>query len=213
MEQPPRLGLIIDDCLGTPLLSKPSAGLVNLVIKHRHVGRGLGLSIFMLVQSYCAQGGLNRAIRENCTLLLLFKINQDAQIKKLYEETDLDMTEEQFIQMCKEVHKIDYNFLCMDFAPKSEDKRFRSGWDTFIQPNIHENVNVNVSHARAAAGHMAGQNFVGGRIMQPTGTGMLPVCSLGRGRSVVSLRSPTSRLFEYHTSTCTVYRLPYCTTC
>ena len=30
VEQPPRLGVIIDDCLGTPLLSKPSAGLVNM---------------------------------------------------------------------------------------------------------------------------------------------------------------------------------------
>ena len=44
-------------------------------------------------------------------MLLLFKLNQDAQIKKLYSETDLDMTEEQFIEMCKEVHSIDYNFL------------------------------------------------------------------------------------------------------
>ena len=74
-----------------------------MCIKHRHIGKGLGISIFMLVQSYCAQGGINRAIRENCTLLLLFKLNQDAQIKKLYSETDLDMTEEQFIDMCKEV--------------------------------------------------------------------------------------------------------------
>ena len=83
-EVPPRLGVIIDDCLGTPLLSKPSAGLVNLCIKHRHVGKGLGISIFMLVQSYCAQGGINRAIRKNCTMLLLFKLNQDAQIRDIF---------------------------------------------------------------------------------------------------------------------------------
>ena len=117
-EVPPRLGLIIDDALGTPLLSKPSAGLVNLAIKHRHIGRGLGVSIFMLVQSYCAQGGINRAIRENTTMLLLFKVNQACQIKKLYEEADVDMSEQQFIALCKEVHQIDYNFLLMDFAPK-----------------------------------------------------------------------------------------------
>ena len=93
----------------------------------------------MLVQSYCAQGGINRAIRENCTLLLLFKLNQDAQIKKLYSETDLDMTEEQFIDMCKEVHSVDYNFLLMDFAPKDPSMKFRSGWDTLIQPKIKTN--------------------------------------------------------------------------
>ena len=49
----------------------------------------------------------NRAIRENCTMLLLFKINQDAQIKKLFSEADLDMTEQEFVDMCKEVHSVD----------------------------------------------------------------------------------------------------------
>ena len=72
VEQPPRLGVIIDDCLGTPLLSKPSAGLVNMCIKHRHLGKGLGISIFMLVQSYCAQGGINRAIRKKKLYLAAF---------------------------------------------------------------------------------------------------------------------------------------------
>ena len=62
------------------------------------------------------------------------KLNQDAQIKKLYSETDLDMTEEEFIEMCKEVHSIDYNFLLMDFAPKDPSMKFRSGWDTLITP-------------------------------------------------------------------------------
>lgn len=142
-EVPPRLGVIIDDCLGTDLLAKPSAGLVNLCIKHRHIGKGLGISIFMLVQSYCAQGGLNRAIRENTTMLLLFKINQEAQIKKLYEESDLDMTEEQFIQMCKEVHSKEFNFLMMDFNPKENSMKFRSGWDTIIEPSLITNDTLN----------------------------------------------------------------------
>ena len=132
-EVPPRLGLVIDDCLGTPLLSRPSAGLVNMCIKHRHLGRGLGISIFMLVQSYCAQGGINRAIRENCTMLLLFKVNQDAQIKKLYEECDLKMSESEFVEMCNNVHSLDYNFLLMDFSPKDTSMQFRSGFDEIIR--------------------------------------------------------------------------------
>ena len=132
-EVPPRLGLVIDDCLGTPLLSRPSAGLVNMCIKHRHLGRGLGISIFMLVQSYCAQGGINRAIRENCTMLLLFKVNQDAQIKKLYEECDLKMSESEFVGMCNNVHSLDYNFLLMDFSPKDTSMQFRSGFDEIIR--------------------------------------------------------------------------------
>ena len=131
-EVPPRLGLIIDDTLGTPLMAKPSAGLLNLCIKHRHIGKGLGLSIFMCVQSYCSQGGINRAIRENTTLLLLFKINQEAQIKKVMEESDLPLRDEKFHEMCKYCHDKPFNFLAMDFAPKDESKRFRSGWDEYI---------------------------------------------------------------------------------
>ena len=50
------------------------------------------------------------------------------------------MTEEQFIDMCKEVHSIDYNFLLMDFAPKDPSMKFRSGWDTLIQPKIKTEI-------------------------------------------------------------------------
>ena len=59
--------LVIDDCLSLPMMMNPSSGLVNTCIKHRHVADGLGLSIAMLVQTYCAVGGLPRPIRENCT--------------------------------------------------------------------------------------------------------------------------------------------------
>jgi len=35
------------------------------------------------------------------------------------------VTENEFIDMCKEVHSIDYNFLLMDFAPKQEASQER----------------------------------------------------------------------------------------
>ena len=49
-EVPPRLFLIIDDCMGTDLM-KPRAKLINFCIKHRHIADGLGVSVAMLVQS------------------------------------------------------------------------------------------------------------------------------------------------------------------
>jgi len=131
-EVPPRLGLILDDTLGTPLMSKPSAGLINLCIKHRHIAKGIGISIFMLVQTYCSQGGINRAIRENCTMLWLFRVNQEQQLKKIVEESDLPIPEDKFMEMCRYCHDIPYNFLCMDFAPKSEEQRFRSGMNEYL---------------------------------------------------------------------------------
>jgi hypothetical protein len=68
------------------MMMNPSSGLVNTCIKHRHVADGLGLSIAMLVQTYCAVGGLPRPIRENCTLLCLFKLKDQNQLKKIHEE-------------------------------------------------------------------------------------------------------------------------------
>ena len=132
VEQPPRLAVIIDDSLGTDLMARRTAGLTNLCIRHRHIADGLGLSIFMLVQSYCALGGVARAIRENCTHLLLFRINDENQIKKVKEECDLPCSDEEWLSMCKYAHDIPFNFLMLDFVPKTECRRYRCGFDNYI---------------------------------------------------------------------------------
>ena len=134
IERPPRLAVIIDDSLGTDLMAKRTAGLTNMCIKHRHIGDGLGISIFMLVQSYCAQGGVPRPVRENCTHLLLFKINDKKQIDKVREECDLPVTDEEWENMCNYAHEIPYNFLFIDFAAKKPCQQFRSGFDEYIVP-------------------------------------------------------------------------------
>ena len=137
IEQPPRIALVVDDCLGTPLLACRNSGLTNLCIKHRHIADGLGISIFMCVQSFSCHGGLDRAIRENCTMLMLFKIADQNQIKKIREESDLPVTDEEFNAMCKYCHDIPFNFLLIDFSPKTPCKRFRSGWDNYLEvPSI-----------------------------------------------------------------------------
>jgi len=133
-EQPPRIGLVIDDCMGTDLMSKRTAGLTNLCIKHRHISDGLGISIFMLVQSYCANGGVARPIRENCTNILLFKINDENQIKKLKDEADLPITDQEFNEMVRKVHEVPYNYLFIDFSPKCETKRFRNAFNEYLIP-------------------------------------------------------------------------------
>ena len=134
VERPPRLAVIIDDSLGTDLMAKRTAGLTNMAIRHRHLGDGLGISMFMLVQSYCAQGGVPRPIRENCTHLMLFKINDKKQIDKVKEECDLPITEEEWENMCTYAHGKPFNFLFIDFAHKCPTKQFRSGFDEYIVP-------------------------------------------------------------------------------
>lgn len=134
VEQPPRLGIVLDDCLNTDVMSCRTSGLTNLCIRHRHILDGLGVSIFMLVQSYCAIGGVPRVIRENTTHLLLFKINQENQIKKIKEECDLPVTDEEFDELLNVCHAEDYQFLLVDFSPKCPTKMFRKGWNQYLIP-------------------------------------------------------------------------------
>ena len=78
-------------------------------------------------------------------MLLLFKLNQDVQIKKLYCESDCNLTEAEFINLCNEVHSVPYNFLLMDFAPKEEHMKFRNGFDQFIIPKKINELDNNES--------------------------------------------------------------------
>jgi len=128
---PPRLFLIVDDCLGTPLMN-PKSGLTNLCIKHRHVGEGMGISIAILVQTYSTNQGLSRAVRENCTLLCLFKCKDDNQLKKIHQEIGADINLENFDKLFKFATDKAHGCLVIDFSPKSLDKTFRSGFSEYI---------------------------------------------------------------------------------
>jgi hypothetical protein len=133
-EHPPRIAVVLDDCMGTPLMNKPSSGLTQFAIKHRHVSGGLGCSLFMLVQSYRSRDGVPRAIRENTTNLWLFRVNNEDQIKAIKDECDLPVSDEEFMDMCSYAHNIPYNFLFIDFSPKTDCKRFRSGLNQYLIP-------------------------------------------------------------------------------
>jgi hypothetical protein len=77
--------LIIDDCSHSPLFSSSSKNpLTNLVLRSRHVGDGLGLSIILIAQTYTS--GVPRALRQNLTHLALFRTQSDKEIKSMYEE-------------------------------------------------------------------------------------------------------------------------------
>ena len=130
-EVPPRLFLIIDDCMGTDLF-KPRAKLINFCIKHRHIADGLGISVAMLVQSYCAIGGVPRPIRENTTLLLLFKCKDENQRKKIHEEIGSDVDLDKFDAMYTYATEEPFSFLTVDFNPKAPDKQYRKQFDTFL---------------------------------------------------------------------------------
>ena len=82
----PRIGVLIDDCMGSLLYSKPRK-LNGLATYSRHLGQlkkggSIGVSLFFLIQSFKAQtGGLNKVIRNQATSLILFKTKDKHAVK------------------------------------------------------------------------------------------------------------------------------------
>lgn len=130
-EEPPKLAVILDDTMGTDLM-KPRGGLTNFCIKHRHIGKGLGISVFMLVQSYCSREGVARPIRENTTHLLLFKCKDESQIKKIHTEIGSDVDMNKFDTMFKYATADPFCFLFIDFSPKDPSKTFRRCFNEYL---------------------------------------------------------------------------------
>jgi hypothetical protein len=70
----PKVALILDDILGSYLMSKGIRKVNNLAIKHRHIspvksegGGAIGISTFFLTQTFrCQTGGISKPIRSNC---------------------------------------------------------------------------------------------------------------------------------------------------
>jgi len=82
-EEPPKSLLILDDCLGSPAILQ-SSGLTKIATLNRHVAplkenhsnrSACGLAVMILTQSYRMNNGISRVLRENVSLLTLFKIN------------------------------------------------------------------------------------------------------------------------------------------
>jgi hypothetical protein len=48
------------------------------------------------------------------------------------EEIGADIEVEDFIKLFEYATSIPYGFICIDFAPKSRDKTFRSGWNNYL---------------------------------------------------------------------------------
>ena len=135
IEQPPRIAVILDDCINTEVMARRSSGLTNLCIKHRHIADGLGCSLFLLVQGYSCHDGVPKIVRENCTHLLLFRTNSEAQLLKIKSECDLPITDQEFTDMCNQVFETPYNFLFIDFSPKCPTYQFRNNFNELIIPN------------------------------------------------------------------------------
>lgn len=113
----PVIGLLVDDCQGSELF-RPKSPFMSMCIKHRHLGRGLGMSLFIACQNYTAEGGIPRAIRNNVTHLMLFKMKDNKVLEEIAEEVGGVIEKALFEKVYSSAIQNPHDFLLIDFAPK-----------------------------------------------------------------------------------------------
>ena len=86
----------------------------------------------MCLQTYKSRdAGLPKDIRDNCTVLLLFKTQNMQVVDGIAEEIADDVPYEQFLNVYHQaIDGQDHSFLTIDFNPKKH--RFRRCFDTYI---------------------------------------------------------------------------------
>ena len=139
-EEPPKSLLILDDCLGSPAILQ-SSGLTKIATLNRHIAplkenhsnrSACGLAVIILSQSYKMQQGISRVLRENLSLLTLFKNKQEQQVKAIKDELANVVDEELFNKAYEYATREKYGSLTVDFNPKCATKTFRKNLNQII---------------------------------------------------------------------------------
>jgi hypothetical protein len=138
--EPSKSLLILDDVLGSQAILQ-SSGLTKIATLNRHLaplqeshsGRSAcGLAVMILSQTYKSQNGIGRVLRENVSLLTLFKNKQEKQLNAIKEElanvVDIDCFDEAYENATAEKH----GSLTIDFTPKTPCKTFRKNLNEYI---------------------------------------------------------------------------------
>lgn len=88
------------------------------------------------VQSWkTSVGGLPRALRNNLTLMLLFKTTSAKELGDIAESVDGEITTDTFFDLCAHAWQKPHDCLLIDHHPKpNHPSGFRRNFDTFLVP-------------------------------------------------------------------------------
>lgn len=126
----PCLFLIVDDCMSSGIFNPSTRiknNLPNIIIKHRHIGgrENGGLSIIIALQSYKSQTGvLSKAIRSNCTCMMIWGMRSDKMLSEIYEEMAREIDEETFIAAYDHCVQERHDCFMVEFAPLRVRRNF-----------------------------------------------------------------------------------------
>lgn len=92
----------------------------HFALRHRHIGDGLGISIFLATQNFKAKtGGLPLAIRDNTTAIMLFRTKNNMVLKGVMDEVSDDVTPEEFMAAYElATSQGDHDFLFLEYFPQ-----------------------------------------------------------------------------------------------
>jgi len=139
--KPPVLFTFIDDAQGSKLLST-NKKMLQLCLRHRHLGQmppptggAVGMSLFVSTQTFKSNGGLNKAIRNNSTSIILFKTKDMTELKQISEAFSGEIPVDRFFELYEQATAGDHNFLFVDLHKKDvQPSGFRQNFDTYLLP-------------------------------------------------------------------------------
>ena len=138
--KPPVLFTFIDDAQGSKLLST-NKKMLQLCLRHRHLGQmpppqggAVGMSLFVSTQTFKSNGGLNKAIRNNATSMILFKTKDMSELKQIAEAFSGEIPVDRFFELYEQATAEPYSFLFVDLHPKIDiqPSGFRKRFDTYL---------------------------------------------------------------------------------
>ena len=143
--EPPKSLLILDDVIGTPSILQ-SSGLSKLAVSNRHVAglredftdadgnvrSACGLAVIILSQSYRFQNGIGRVLRENLSVMTLFKNKQPKQMEVIRDELGSVIDSDMFDRAYEFATREQYGNLTIDFRAKCKTKIFRKNLNEVV---------------------------------------------------------------------------------
>lgn len=138
----PTLVVFFDDVVSTPItIGKGARQMTKLALTHRHLGQfqkggAVGLSMIWAAQSYrTAQGGIPKAIRNNLTLVLVFKTKSEQELQEIADEAAGQVDRETFFHIYNAAIQGPHDALLIDLNPKPEHPSgFRRALNEFLVP-------------------------------------------------------------------------------
>ena len=141
--RPPCIVLYFDDILGSQLMiGKGAREIARICLYHRHLGGftdpkehgAIGASLLFNAQAWkTSVGGLPKALRNNLTLMILFKTKSEKELQEIAEEVSGEVSERVFYSVYDQAMQEPHDFLLIDLHKKpNHPSSFRRNLNEFI---------------------------------------------------------------------------------